>query len=330
MKKEVGKEHKIRRFCIITAIIAAVALIGAVASLSLFSTPMLFLSDACIGVGAVCGVLSSGVGINFAIHKAIAEKNKVTSTKTLKRISEADKDKTIELTKKQRVKLVKKYAKANLKLCKINGCPFVGKYFSLFDSDKPKLAEALNSRDNYKLLRSVTTSPRKIAKYSKKISKLDRIIAENASKSHVEQWTSSYSDFVNDTEVKDRRTEISCFSLDTVEKFKDLVKEQESTDKLGGLVCIKFAGGRYKQIYARVTDTTLLDDATSLLEKDILIYCAGKPREAYSRMFPITVTKLTLNQSAKQKEKQVPVQIDSLEELASEFSPEKPSESLER
>ena len=317
MSKETGnKKHKVRRIFIATAIISGIAVLGGVIATAAMATPMLLLSEICFLTAGVTAVVGTSVGINAAYSATSTAKNRRESIKNLQKIAEND----LSLSQEQRVKIAKKYAKANLKLCKLIGCPLCGKFHSVSGMDSAKRTEAFNALENLELLQALETTERGRKKWDSKISTKRKIVASSCMKSVPHRWTRSYDEFIDGVSIYDRRTEIGCLSTKTGEEFERLVSVMPNTDEVGASVTVTFKSTcRTQQTYARVADPTLANEVARLMMQDVLFSCEGKTPAEVENMFPFIVRTHTVNKKSSKIQGETPLVIRSVDQLRSEL-----------
>ncbi|MBE7075071.1 MAG: hypothetical protein E7376_03755 [Clostridiales bacterium] len=299
-KKETGnKKHKLRRFFIASTIVSAVAFLGATISLVVMPVPLMLVTELCLLVGAASTAIGVGVGINALHSKISSDRNKKASVKALQKIAEADANKSVEMSREDRVKLVKKYAHANLRLCKLNGCPITGKFHSISGMSKISDTENFNALENLELLRGAESTVKGRKKFDGKISKKKKLVTKANVRSVPQRWTKSYDDFIDGVSIYDRRTEIGCLTTKTGEAFQRLVEIMSPTDEIGGSVILTFRdSNKTKQTYARVADTSLLPEVSKLMMQDVLSACDGKSPYEISTMFPFRIESHTVNKNS--------------------------------
>lgn len=317
MSKETGnKKHKVRRTFITTAIITAVATIGGVIATAALATPMLLLSEICFAVAGVTAVVGTGVGIN-AIHSARStSSNRKASIKNLQKIAEND----LSLSKDAKIKIVKKFANANLKLCKLIGCPFCGKFHSVSGMDHNSKTEAFNELENLELLQSLETTDGGRKKWEPKISQKRKLVASSCLRSVPHRWTKSYDDFIDGVSIYDRRTEIGCLSTKTGAEFEKLASVVPNTDEIGASVTLTFKPTcRTQTTYARIADPTLVHDVSRLMLQDVYYACEGKSQQERDAMFPFVVRTHTIDKNTSKIKDVTPRVIRSYDQLQSEL-----------
>ncbi len=305
------KDHKLRRFFIGMAIATAVAVAGVIGVTAFLPIPNMLLSGIGLLVAGICAGITIGVGVNYANQVRVSKASKSASLKTMEKIAEADKDPANTYTAKQKTKMVKTLAKANLKLCKIDGCPICGKYSYLGEGGSVKSNEEFNRIDNYDMLSKVGDK-----KQDKKLQKITqkRNLPASAVKSNLQRWTMSYDNFIEGAQIYDRRTEIACFKDSTVHNFESIAKKQPVTKDVGGVVIVSLNGDT-KQTYARVTDLSVLGNVSNLMLRDVYDRCLEKTESEAENMFPIKVSKYVFDKNANAKDEGRPIEIDSLSKL---------------
>lgn len=299
-----NKKHIITRIIVGSLLVVAAGAIG-VASVFAFSAGIYInlaeLALVIAGGSLVGGLAMSVKGIKDAISVKI---NKSVSIKSLNQIAEASKNKGL-YTQEQRVKIAKKYAKANLKLCKAKGCPIVGKFKSQSDFEDSADVEAFNDRENYMLLGELSKSQHAKRKYQKKVQKIESKLSlpiENLKHDKYKVWTKSYDKFLDGATIYDRRTEIKCHQDSTLNRFMslaDIMAEPEKGD-MGGFVKVDFNGSvdaSNKPTFARVASVKYLKAAQQLMIDDIIGYCKEYP-DKVSQIFPISIETNTYDKNA--------------------------------
>lgn len=293
MARETGnKKHKVRMTFIVTAIVTAVATIGGVIATAALGAPLMVLSELCFGVAGLSAVIGTSVGIHRLHEARVTSGSKKASMKNLQKIAENDPS----LTKDQRIKIVKKFAKSNLKLCKILGCPLCGKFHSVAGMGHAKKTEALNALENLELLQSLETTQNGRKKWDAKIKSKSVLVAKNCLKSGVNRWSKTYDNFIDGISIYDRRTEIGCLTTKTSAEFERLASIVPNTDEIGASVSISFfKNGRVPNTYARVADPTLVHDVAKIMLKDVYYACEGKSAQEIEAMFPFSIRTHTIN-----------------------------------
>ena len=315
--KETGnKKHKVRRTFIVTAIVTALAVIGGVVTTAFLPTPLLLLSEACFLTAGVTAVVGTGVGINAIYSSRSVAHNRKQSIKSLQQIAEGD----LSLSREQRVKIAKKYANANLRLCSLIGCPLCGKFHSVSGMDTTARTEAFNALENLELLQALETTEKGRKKWEPKIAQKRKIVASACMKSVPHRWTRSYDDFIDGVSIYDRRTEIGCLSPKTGEEFERLVELMPNTDELGATVSLTFKPTcRTQQTYARVADPTLAPEVARLMLQDVLLACDGKTPAEIETMFPFVLRTHTIDKKSSTIKNVTPQVIRSLDQLKTEL-----------
>ena len=213
--------------------------------------------------------------------------------KNLNIIAQNDRDADTSLTEKAKAKIVQKYANANIKLAKILGCPFVGRFLHISGLKKDSQNEAFNICENLHIEAGLSTSKRRTGKIERTIEKYSRkksLRGTEPKTAHV--WTKTYTNFVKDVPIPDRRIEVNSLSESTVEKFKALAEEMPLTKDVGGCVQIFFGKSKEKQSYIRVADASYLDKSLELLLEDVKTACDENP--AYrNQLFPLSIVKIS-------------------------------------
>lgn len=316
-KRETGnKKHKARRIAIVTLIITAVAAVGGIVATAAFATPLLLMSEICFAVAGGTLVVGLGTAANVAYSAKSKSGNRKASIKNLQKIAEND----LSLSNADKRKIVKKYAKANLKLCKLIGCPLCGKYHSISGMDKEAKTEALNALENLELLQSLETTEKGRKKWDSKIKTKRKIVGTSCLRTP-QRWTKTYDDFIDGISIYDRRTEIGCLSTRTTEEFARIAEVVPNTDELGASVILNFKpSSRIQSTYARVADPTFVGEVSRLMLQDVYYACEGKTEAEISAMFPFTIHSHTLDKkTSKCKEACDPHIIRSYTQLQSEL-----------
>lgn len=292
VKRETGnKKHKARRVAIVTGIITAVAAIGGIVATAAFATPLLLMSEICFAVAGVTLVVGSGIAINFAYSAKSKSSNRKASIKNLQKIAEND----LSLSNADKRKIVRKYARANLRLCKLIGCPLCGKYHSISGMDQASKTEALNALENLELLQSLETTEAGRKKWDSKIKTKRKIVGTSCLRAP-QRWTKTYDDFIDGISIYDRRTEIGCLSTRTTDEFARIAEIVPNTDELGASVVLNFKPtSRIQSTYARIADPTFVGEVSRLMLQDVYYACEGKTDAEISAMFPFTIHSHTLD-----------------------------------
>ena len=306
--KEFGnKKHIVTRIIVGSLLVVAAGAIGVGCFFAFSAGIYINLAELAllIAVGSLIGGVAMGLrGIKEAISIKI---NKDSSIKNLNKIADADKNKG-KYTKEQRVKIARKYAKANLRLCKIKGCPIVGKFKTQSDFERDKDVEAFNDRENYKILRDSSKSKHEYNKYDNKIKKIDKKLSlpvENIKNDQYSVWTRHYDDFIDNTTIYDRRTEIKCHQQSTKDRFKVLAKSmpEPKKDDFGGFVKVAFRGDTdpsSKPTFARVSNASYLQEVRNYLIQDAIDYCSERPDKA---IFPVVIDYAVYDKNASYEQK---------------------------
>lgn len=327
-KKEINnKSRKTKNFFIIDGLVAAISLIGFCGSTLFVETPIVLFSSLFV-VGFVASAIAGIGGIVKHISKSNAiKKTKKKSLKNIEKISDLTSESTLNLSRDQKIKIVKKYAKQNLKLCKTTGCPVVGKLPSVSGFEKNKQVKAFNELDNLELLKQTEATEKKRKKIDKKISKKKKILAKSAMKSVPHRYTKNYEDFVDGISIYDRRIEIGCLNQETSQKFQTIANKLAPTDEVGGTVMLTFKQkNKTHNTYARVSDVNALESVRELMLKDVLLSCQNKAEGQASTLFPFTIDCYSMDRlSTKIKNKSTKF-IQSEKDLISELGLEEVKE----
>lgn len=306
-QKEVNKKHPFRTIAKALLIIGVVSFIGSCITFAASAAVGVAAPLAEVGllIGGISTIVGSAVGITGSLSMARNARSKKASYKNLQKISNADKDKSESLDLDQRVKIVKKYAKENLRLCNSLGGPFVGKFRSFSDFRKYKDIENFNRVENLTLLRDVSTKQSDKKKYQKKIDKYSKklkLAQEGLKQNGQNYWTKMYKDFVEDVAITDRRIEVRTLSSDSKDKFVAVAdKMQEPTENsLGGAITLGFNGkvGAISSTYARVSNNAYLNSVRNIMFDDVIDYCKENP-EYENKIFPMNVTMIRFNKDSR-------------------------------
>ena len=299
--KEVGhKKHVLRRIFFAASIISAVAFAGAVIATSFLSTPAILLSSIGIGVGCVSGAIALSAFGNLAYSKVAEKRSKKASLNSIKQISEIDKDASSSMSKNKRIKIAKKFAKANLKLCKLVGCPFCGRYRSNSTLTE-KENEKFNKEQNEALLVDIKNVERheKGVFKDKKFKSKQKLSSESV-RNRLQVWTKEYNNFLSDVAIKDKRIEIGWLCKSTTNDFANLVDDMPATEEIGGTAVVSLEGTNpIKQTYARVSDERYLNGAREILLKDVYNACKDSPIEKVNTFFPFTIQERSLDEKTR-------------------------------
>ena len=291
-KKEVGnKKHIISRI-IVGALLVVGA--GAISLASVFAfTSGIYITFAELalviaGGSAVGGIAMIAKGVKGLISDKI---NKEVSINSINQIANIDRN-NLQMEQSLRAKLVKKYAKANLKLCKSKGCPFVGKYKTQSDFTKDKEIEAFNDIENYEILKSLSNSTSQQKKYDKKINKIKNNLPTSSDMKLDKRkyWTKSYDNVVSNMKVYDRRLEIKSLSADTITKFANMTNIMDLPEKgdMGGFINVSYStSSGEKPTYVKIANTKYLPSMKDLMMNDVIKYCENN--EDASKLFPLSI-----------------------------------------
>lgn len=306
-QKEVNKKHPFRTVSKVLLIVGVVSFIGSCITFGVSAAVGVAAPLAEVGVliGGISTIIGSAVGITGSLSMARNARSKKESYKNLQKISIADKDKSESLDLDQRVKIVKKYANANLRLCNSLGGPFVGTFRSFSDFRQYKDIENFNRIENLTLLRDVSTKQSDKKKYQKQIDKYSKklkLAQEGLKLNGQNVWTKIYKDFVEDVAITDRRIEVRTLSSDAKDKFIAVAdKMQEPTENsLGGAISLGFNGkvGAITSTYARVSNNAYLNSVRNIMFDDVINYCKENP-ECENKIFPMNVTMIRFNKDSR-------------------------------
>ena len=299
--KATGKIHKLRIASVIALAISGFWAVMGFAMLTQVSSPLLFLGEITLGIAGLSGLVGLGTLTGYVIEKIRIRHYRKISSKNLQKIAEADRDPSIVLSDEKKISIIKKYSNANLKLAKINGCPFVGRFACVagLSPKNSKENEAFNVAENLSIQKSISTKPKKAESIQKKYSKKIRIASKTSTDSStMYPWTMIYKNFKKGVEIIDRRIEINCLTSTTCEKFKKMAQEMPITPEIGGFIQVKLGKDKEKQTYIRVADVNYLDKAKELLIEDILLACEENEQIKES-IFPISIHKIVFDKNAK-------------------------------
>lgn len=319
-KKEVGhKKHVLRRIVLGAAIVTGVAFAGVLVSVAA-AVPNVMFTSVSTSIGAVSAALGIGAGANLIYTKRQENKYRKKSLNAIKQISEVDSDKSATMSKSKRISLAKKFAKANIKLCKLAGCPFCGRFRSNSTLTE-KENERFNREQNEALLIDIENAERENIGVSKKLKYKSKLkLSSESVRNRLQVWTKEYNSFLKDVSIKDRRIEIGCLCDSTTSKFEKLVKDIPATSELGGMVNVAFEGSSpIKQTYARVTDKGCLERTKDILLEDVYNACKNSTEEKKKAFFPFTIETRDLNDKAKVTNVET-TRIKSFEDLCDELN----------
>lgn len=300
---------------LITTAVAGIALVP-----TLVAGPvMIALEGLALGTcfGGLAGVLSAS---RMLIKNIQVKKARKTALKSLNKIKEST---SVE----ERRKYAKKYAKANLKLCKLTGAPVLGTFHYISNLPNEKLTKAKNTVDALTILRDLETKPSKRNSLTRKINKKNRILEDYNLKTSKPDWTESISvDAVENINIYDRRNEISCLNPETQKEFARFVGSSPSSDSVGASCSIQFNGKTFsEQTYIRISDPNKLQDVKKMLIRDA-VYAYEKSFGAL-QMFPCTVSWMSIKDKNLSIENNDGVKVNSIDELKLLLSRDKVSDS---
>lgn len=317
-KKEVGNKKHILTRIIVGALLVVGA--GAISLASVFAfTTGIYITFAELALVIAAGTTVGGVAMMAkGVKGLISDKiNKEVSINSINQIANIDRN-NLQMEQSSRAKLIKKYAKANLKLCKSKGCPFVGKFKAQSDFSKDKEIEAFNDIENYEILKNLSTSTSQQKKYAKKINKIKSNIPsiEDMKLDKRKYWTKSYDNVVNNMKVYDRRLEIKSLSTDTVTKFAKMTDVMDLPEKgdMGGFINVSYSTkSGERPTYVKIANTKYLPTMKDLMINDVIKYCENN--EDATKLFPLSID--VCEYDSKTRVQHSTVIYDSLEELKS-------------
>lgn len=321
-QKEIpDKKHKIRRAFLgiaigIGLVVAGAAGYVAISGATLYS--VVEIAAMALGVGALVG---GGVGmVAFATARSIA-KNKKIATQSLNKIREYDRDKSSKVSERERAKVCRKYANANLRLCKLTNGTIYGLFKSLSGASEQE-TKILNEIEQYSILEQAAKNSRQQKKYAHKKEVLQGRLTTRETKGR--PWTQVYNDVADGVQVFDRRTEICCKNEDTkmefIEKFGS---PKGKSSKVGCIITMNFdeeSSSNASYIATEEIEKTNL--AKQLLIKDILEYFEDKTDIEVRSHFPITLETKKIDKDSTKVLKQELKTYYNLTELKSELSEE--------
>ena len=291
LKATGNKVHKLRRASVVAFALSLFLAGLGFGMLTQLAGPLLILGEITIGIAALSSVVGIGTLSGYFVEKAKISHYKKISSQNLRKIAEADKNPNIVFSEKQKTAIIKKYANANLKLAKIIGCPFVGRFACVSGLSSDKENEAFNVAENLSIQKSITANHKKSESLGKKYRKKVKLVGKSGSAvSTMHPWTMMYNDFKKQVQIPDRRIEINSLTNTTCEKFKQLAQEMPVTSDIGGCIQVIFGRSKDKQSFIRVADVNYLDAAKDLLIEDILTACEEDPANK-QKLFPFTVVK---------------------------------------
>lgn len=318
-KKELGnKAHKLRRIFIIGTIATAVLTLGVGVFAGMAAKPILLAMNACLLAGAVGITVGSGVALNKIYEQIAVKSNETKAAKALEQIKAMDKDNSSEYSQSKRVKVLRKYANANLRLAHFRGATPFGELHST--SGMGKVAtELVNKIDAYYILRDSSTSDREAKKYSKKIKLAESRLAKitEGEKSTKFKWTRSYENVVSGVTALDRRTEISCLTSLARDSFR-MMMENNTEVVDNQCINLQVTFGNSSAIapcVARAEDQTKASVIREILIYDIVEACKSKSPLEIKSMFPITIETKHIDKVSTKLIKKDALKISSYAEL---------------
>ena len=317
-KKEIkNRKNKSLKFLAIGAIGTIVSVFGLCASAFLFvETAIIPLTITFIATGMASIGLFTGNLVKYISDSYTSSRTRNKSLSNLEKISNEKSNEMLNLSDEQKIKIVKKYANANLKHSKIAGNSATGKLHSISGMQKEKQTQAFNEIENLEILKQISTSERKRKKFDKKIEKKKKVLSKLSTKTVPQRWTKSYDNFIEGVSIYDRRTEIGCLSQSTSEKFKKLAQNIESTKEIGGSVIITFKqNNKIQKTYARISDVSKLSQVKNLMLNDVLEMCEKKSNTELQSLFPFKLEAYTIDKKSTKMLKPETTMISTLEEL---------------
>lgn len=321
-KKEIGdKSHKLRRAFIITTIGVGILAIGAGVFAGLAAKPLILAMNACLLTGVACISVGTGVALNKGQNVASEKINKHKAKKALEKIKELDKDKSSKYSQKQRAKIVKKYAKANLAITRHRGATFFGEYHTTSGMGT-KGTELINKIDAYTVLRDAAQTPTERKKYAKKLqlaeSQLARVSEQEGTRTSKSRWTKSYEEAYEGATILDRRTEIACLTPAGRDAFRMVMEHaNEPTDNKCVNVVVRYASGSgIAPSIARAEDQAKARTLREVLIYDTIEACKEKSQAEIKSMFPMIIEEKIINKdTTKLIGEPAVLKIDSYSEL---------------
>lgn len=305
-KKELGnKSHKLRR----TFIISTIATVALALSVGVFAgmaaKPILLAMNACLLVGSVGIMVGTGVALNKVYESVSVKINESRASNALEKIKEMEQDGSSKYSETARAKILRKYAKANLRLSRFRGATPFGEWHTTSGLNQSG-TEQLNRIDAYNILKDTSTSARGAKKWSKKIrlaeGKLARVTTTEGTKSSKCKWTKSFENVVAGATVLDRRTEIACLTPYARDAFKTMMQSSsEAVDDKCITVFMTFnSASAITPCVARAEDQTKASAIREILIYDALEACKDKTPLEIRSMFPLTIeTKLVNKKSTR-------------------------------
>lgn len=290
--------HKLRRvFGVAVGILAVTAIAGIVFASTAAAAPAAIIANAVVAATSLAVVGGTGLAIGTISGNISLSKNRKKSRKMLKKISEFDKGKK-KANVRRKAKIVKKYAKLQLKLCKISRTPLTGVFHSVSHMRSYKGTQIVNEIDALTLLAKTESNARKVKSINKKIAKKKTLLFAEKGITPAYKWTESYDNVVDGVSVYDRRTEIACMNPETVTKFKSIASAIKPTDELGVNVIVNFSkASKLPSTYARIADKTKTNEVIEILLNDIKNTCLGMTVDEINNMFPIYVEERKINKN---------------------------------
>ena len=306
------KKHKIRTAVLGTAIgiVVALALTGATMVFTSIFPIAIEYAGIVLGVGAALG---AGIGVIAGITAIRIMKNIRAANKALNKIREYSKDTSSKISTAKRVKACTKYAKANLKLCKLLGGTIYGSLRSQAGNDKENTI--MHQIDQLSILEKTAKRTKTAKKYSKKKENLINMLSGESP--YRKTGTRFYENVVDGVTIYDRRTEISCMSLDAKQKFLEEFNEPNGkSSKEGYRVSISFPSySSASQIYANIEDVNKKVIAEKILLQDVINACYGKSEDDVKTFFPITLERMSLKRDTATASMEKSTSFNSLDEV---------------
>lgn len=322
--KEVGnKKHNFRKaFWIIGGVIVLAA--GAVSALVATSvSPLLVLLESALLVGGVGAGIEIGATINKLQERSKVKKNKKIAKKALEEIRKLDNN-PLKRSESYRAKVVAKYAKANLVLAKVLGSSSFGVFHSNSGRRTERETELINLMDNYALLRDSAETTKEQKKYAKKFHLTQQKLMKYSEDEVIVapyKWSRTYDDVLAGVSVVDRRTEISCLSEGSRDKFISMFESsKEKTDKKAlNIVCHFGASASVKTTYAKSEDQTKEPQIREIMLEDIANACMGKTPAEVRKYFPIVYQSKIIHKENTNVLKENIITIKTLRDLKNEL-----------
>lgn len=293
VKESGNKKHRILRAIFGISLTTVLAAAG-VAAVSIFAglSSIIIVGAAAVGLSAAAVALATA-GSYKGINTVRTSRNKKVSQKSLQKIMYDDKTTTAE-----KVRLAKKYVKANLKLCKLGENPFSGLINSTSGLSSEKDTRRANQIDAYNVLLKLEGKTKKSNKISKTLEKIKtklKLPAETCLKVAPEVVTQTK--FIEGVgELSNREIEIRCHNKSVAEEFKRQVAEVIPDKDYGYSIIIK-PNPKIDQpmSYVRISDKSKVNSMQKLLLQDLYMELDKKSELERKSMFPIAVNVLQTN-----------------------------------